>query len=310
MAWFMIIKLSLVLRIVIGFIFVVSGFGKLIDVSKFADIVESYGFLPSFLVFPFSISLSLLEILCGVMLLLRIWIKFVSVFLLLLLFLFFFALIYGFYYLDFDDCGCFGGILSIGNRLVNLLKSVILIVLVSLYILIEGLYDFRTFFKFSVFILLFSILSILAFGFNDSHVDYGDVDYGDINLSFLGDKIDSSYYLLVIFSPFDCHSCLNLMVPVWNMIDSLYSGVKVLGIAYSRDERSVNYVLDRYHFKFEVRKFNDIPIDFMMTPVEILVDKFGKVYYKVEGIAPTKSHVKNLIRAINKITKQKMEVKI
>lgn len=88
-------------------------------------------------------------------------------------------------------------------------------------------------------------------------------------------------------------------------IDSVYRDVKVLGIAYSKDERLVNYVLDIYRFKFEVRRFDNVPIDFMVTPVEILVDGFGKVYYRVEGVKPTKVHVRQLITAINKISKQK-----
>ena len=34
--------------------FDVSGFGKLIDINEFANIVRSYGFFPNFLVFSFS----------------------------------------------------------------------------------------------------------------------------------------------------------------------------------------------------------------------------------------------------------------
>jgi len=296
----MTVKLISILRVIIGLVFVVSGFGKLIDINEFANIVRSYGFFPNFLVFSYSISLSLFEILLGMMFLLKMWVRFVSVALLLFSILFFFALIYGFYYLGLDECGCFGSILSISDRFANLLKSVILIVSISLYILIERLYSFKFFFKFLVFVLLFSSLLILAFAYG------GHVDYGEIDLSFLGGQIDNdSYYLLIIFSPLDCHSCLSSMVPVWNEIDSVYRDVKVLGIAYSKDERLVNYVLDIYRFKFEVRRFDNVPIDFMVTPVEILVDGFGKVYYRVEGVKPTKVHVRQLITAINKISKQK-----
>lgn len=295
----MVVKLISILRVIVGLVFVVSGFGKLVDINEFVNIVRTYGFFPNFLVLPFSISLSLFEILLGAMFLLKIWVRFVSVSLLLLSILFFFALIYGFYYLGLDEYGRFGGILSISGRFANLLKSVILIVSISLYILIERLYSFKFFFRFFIFALLFSSLLILGFVYS------GHIGYDKIDLSFLGDQIDSnSYYLLIIFSPLECQGYLSSMIPVWNKIDSVYKGIKVLGIAYSGDERLVNYVVNAYRFKFEVRRFNNIPIDFEVSPVEILVDGFGKVYYRVDGVKATKAHVSRLITAINKISKQ------
>ena len=56
-------------------------------------------------------------------------------------------------------------------------------------------------------------------------------------------------------------------------------------------------MLDIYRIKFEVRRFDNVPLDFMVTPVELLVDGFGKVYYRVEGVKPTKVHVRQLITA-------------
>ena len=42
----MTVKLISILRVIIGLVFVVSGFGKLIDINEFANIVRSYGFFP------------------------------------------------------------------------------------------------------------------------------------------------------------------------------------------------------------------------------------------------------------------------
>jgi len=43
---------------------------------------------------------------------------------------------------------------------------------------------------------------------------------------------------------------------------------------------------------------------FVWTPVEVLVDGFGRVYYKVESVRPTRAHITNLMSAVKKFLKQ------
>ncbi len=235
------VKLVSILRIFVGFVFIISGFGKLTDISNFSQIVSELNLLPAFLISPVSILLPFVEILLGAMLLLRINVKLVSLGLLFLSVFFFFVLIYGFYYLGLERCGCFGRFSYFDDKLGSLVKSTVLIMLIFGYVLGEKLYDLKAISKFLVLFIMISGVAILAFGFK------GEVDYGNMDLSFLGNSGGSEYYLLVIFSPFDCPSCLYAMVPVWNRIDSLYNEwLKVVGIAYSGDSRLVGHVVKLY----------------------------------------------------------------
>ncbi len=78
----------------------------------------------------------------------------------------------------------------------------------------------------------------------------------------------------------------------------------VLGLTDYVDDRLVNYFVNAYGFRFKVLKLKKLDLDISWTPCEILVDRFGRVYYKVEGIKPTKAHVNGLLKTINKILKQ------
>ncbi|MDR3272837.1 MAG: DoxX family protein [Flavobacteriaceae bacterium] len=102
-------------RIIVGIIFIISGFVKTVDPLGFSYKLEEYfgaGVfnLPFFekLAFPMSIFFVILEIMLGVLLLLGTWKKF-TVWLLLLLIVFFaFLTFYSAYFDKVTDCGCFG----------------------------------------------------------------------------------------------------------------------------------------------------------------------------------------------------------
>jgi len=87
-------------------IFLYSGFVKLMDPQLFAILIEAYGLIPEFMVFPVAVILPILEIVAAL------WIFFNlkgDLYLTAgLLVLFMFVLAYGII-LDLDvDCGCFG----------------------------------------------------------------------------------------------------------------------------------------------------------------------------------------------------------
>mgnify|MGYP001774363439 CR=1 FL=1 len=160
MVLFMSVNLVSGLRILIGLVFVVSGFGKILDIDNFAEIVRAYDLLPDSLVFHFSLLLSCVEILFGMMFILKVWVKTASFVLLFLSIFFFFVLIYGVYFVGVEECGCFGRFFDFGSGILNLLKTFVLTSLILLYVLLEKMYDFKFLVK---FFSLFALILVLIF---------------------------------------------------------------------------------------------------------------------------------------------------
>jgi uncharacterized membrane protein YphA (DoxX/SURF4 family) len=59
-------KLYLLVRVVLGLVFVYAGAVKLIDPKAFAKVISQYDILPEFLLAPFAVGLPALELLAGV----------------------------------------------------------------------------------------------------------------------------------------------------------------------------------------------------------------------------------------------------
>lgn len=95
-----------IVRILLGCIFFYSGLTKLLDPLKFSIIIESYGLIPQLTVWPVAITLSLLELVSGLGLILDVQWSLGIIAALLVLFMT--ILGYGIW-LGLDvDCGCFG----------------------------------------------------------------------------------------------------------------------------------------------------------------------------------------------------------
>lgn len=93
-------------RWVLAGIFVYSGTVKLVDPSRFAEIISGFGLLPDPLVFPVAVVLPALELLAGIGLILAVPGSLAAITAMLVLFIA--VLIYGIR-LGLDiDCGCFG----------------------------------------------------------------------------------------------------------------------------------------------------------------------------------------------------------
>jgi len=80
-------------------------------------------------------------------------------------------------------------------------------------------------------------------------------------------------------------------------------GIEVVGIFYNTDDRLVDYLRYRYGFRFRILNLRG-EIPFVWTPVELLVDGFGRIHYKVESVRPTRVHIAKLISAVNRFLKQ------
>ncbi|MGS0747591.1 BT_3928 family protein [Halpernia sp. GG3] len=104
-----------ILRILVGLVFIASGFVKSVDVVGFSFKMEEYFSASVFnipflekLALPLSIFMVLLELILGVMLVLKIKLKLTLNLLILLCIFFAFLTFYSAYFKVVTDCGCFG----------------------------------------------------------------------------------------------------------------------------------------------------------------------------------------------------------
>lgn len=99
-------RLYILLRWIIGTIFIYAGITKLIEPVVFATLIDAYGLLPEIMIMPVAVVLPVLEIIAGVALIFDI--KYALVLITALLTLFIAVLAFGISMGLDIDCGCFG----------------------------------------------------------------------------------------------------------------------------------------------------------------------------------------------------------
>ena len=100
-------KLSKIFSVVVGIVFLFSGIGKMIDVTGFAFLINSYGLGWAVNLAPLIV---IIEIATGILLIFGIQLRIVSLFTILILVTFTIAYGYGYWVHGIEDCGCFGAI--------------------------------------------------------------------------------------------------------------------------------------------------------------------------------------------------------
>ena len=128
-------------RIIVGVLFIISGFVKVVDPIGLSFKLEEY-FSPGVLNIPFLMDLSLplatffavFEIFLGILLLLGVWKKFTVYSLLLTIIFFTFLTFYSAYFNKVTDCGCFGDALKL-EPWTSFYKDVVLLVLILILLI-------------------------------------------------------------------------------------------------------------------------------------------------------------------------------
>ena len=100
-------RLSKLFCIITGIVFLVSGFSKIFDVSGFAYLIDSYGLGWASRLAP---AIVVVEIFTGLLLILGVQIRYVSLSAFLMLIIFTIAYGYGNFVHGIEDCGCFGSV--------------------------------------------------------------------------------------------------------------------------------------------------------------------------------------------------------
>lgn len=99
--------LSIIVRFVLGTIFIVAGIPKILDTASFATVVYNYHLLPDAFVNLFAITLPWLEVIIGIMLITGIWLPGTVILYNVLMIVFISALIFNISRGLDISCGCF-----------------------------------------------------------------------------------------------------------------------------------------------------------------------------------------------------------
>ena len=100
--------LTIAFRLIVGGIFVIASYHKILDTPAFAVTVEGYDILPDFLVTPFSYALAYAELIFGLMLIVGYKTRFASVMMIVMLVVFIIAIGINMARGEEEACGCFG----------------------------------------------------------------------------------------------------------------------------------------------------------------------------------------------------------
>lgn len=208
------------LGIFLGGIFLVSGFGKLVNINGFVKLIDSYGLhIISFLAPAIAIS----EITIGILFILYIKLKSTAKYGALMIFIFTVAYLYGFITRGIQDCGCFGSVDYIqSSPIIVLLRNVAILSLLAIVIKYSSNHSL-TKWKSAIVVpvILFSIfLSGLTFNkpislmHKQTSIAIDTIKVKSILIDrFVDTKIINNTYLLYVFS-FDCKHC-------WNSIENV-----------------------------------------------------------------------------------------
>ena len=111
--------LSIIVRFILGTIFIAAGIPKILDTASFASVVYNYHLLPDIFINLFSITLPWLEVIIGIMLIIGIWLPGTVILYNLLMIVFISALVFNTARGLDISCGCFstdpGELIDIGT---------------------------------------------------------------------------------------------------------------------------------------------------------------------------------------------------
>ena len=292
------LKISLTLpnliNIILGAVFLLSGFMKIINITDFMDTVESYNIFPSSIVLYLSVILCVIELTIGFSVLFGIFPKAGIVGVIVLMIIFNTLTLWSIMNDKGWVCRCFGDLFKSQLNYSSLLRN--------LFILIGGVYIFykKSFIsfanklspqKFDLLIIAFLIfISAFLFAENISNSSSKELKVGDsfptsmfnnvLNSKFKVPSENTKYILVVVFSLNDCPDCLT-EARMWKEItNDFYKNIKVLGIAYANNEHQLKSFIDYYGISFPIiydwnKKF--IGKYVTHTPVKLLCDNTTKI---------------------------------
>ena len=134
-------QINVLLRIVIGIIFVWASYGKILDPAGFGRIVQNYSILPEILINPVSVILPWVEAVAGILLISGFFVTGASMIINLMMFTFVSAFLINIYRGIDVSCGCFSLSVETTRSMYRYLIRDLIILLAGIWVFI---YKLRT----------------------------------------------------------------------------------------------------------------------------------------------------------------------
>ena len=277
-------------RLIVGVVFLLSGFGKAIDVSAFANLLAQYGFPSLMWIAPIII---IAEITLGLCLLLRIYPKQVTMFSIAMIVMFSVAFLYAQHAKNITDCGCFGAIkiLEFSPAAVYIRNIIMMGMLLFSYIHLPSetkvIFSLRQY----VFFLILLVASFMTgYTFHNKKKEKSQkhpLIEKPINETILTQYYNfssDSSYVICVFS-YRCSSC-------WNYMENLnrYRESPEIDhvIALSVGEDQNNKFVQFFNPKFDIISVNETEILKLtsVSPTVLYIQK-DTIRYVIQGIVPS-----------------------
>ncbi len=261
------------IRILIGILFVVSSISKAIEIENFCFLLMSYGSKNLMFFAPF---ITGLEFFIGLSYILGFQKKWVLGFSMLLVIVFLAVYLYGYFYLNISDCGCFGALLQLKPS-ITIIKSVVLLGMIFFLFLkwknADG--NFRNLFiSAAIGLIVFTVNSIELYNFNK------------INSVFIGDNLKlgglKKYFrdkeqLIFVFNP-NCEHCQHL-IPKLSKLKQ-----PVIGIySESFSTKTMEHFSDDLNPQFPIYPVNDSIITRLTKTYPLLINTKNGIIKKVSN---------------------------
>jgi uncharacterized membrane protein YphA (DoxX/SURF4 family) len=209
-------KIARILEIVVGAVFILSAWGKMTGVGSFGELIIRYG-LPVFSIFAPAIVA--MEVLCGLMLLFRLWPRLTACLVGSMLIAFTGAFFYANVFHGVKDCGCFGFLGPSAPAWLTYSRNGLLLAMCALILLWErkqqvGNANFRW-----ICVAVLMVVSAFVIGTSFTVPSYYsgiflkkhpliDKAVKDTDIAKFVQTSPDSTYVLYVFS-YDCSSCLD-----------------------------------------------------------------------------------------------------
>ena len=267
-------KRTNIFRLLLGLVFLVSGFAKAFDVSAFADIIASYGFVGiRFVAVPIVVA----EIIIGLLLILRIGEKTVSLITAVLLVVFTAVYSYGLIFKGVEDCGCFGNIKALNTSpvLFYIRNAILLFLAIDVYRFSSDVW------KASPATVAMMMVIVIAASFMSGYTSdnffgkyrkrtFEKYEVKGSALSEFAQFSNDSTYLVFLFS-YSCPHCMNSIANL-EMYEKTGAVDKVIALAYDNDSTAHERFDEYFQPSFEI-------IDYPDKSLFKLSNSFPKVYY-------------------------------
>ncbi len=247
-----------IFELILGLVFLISGFAKSLNVSAFADIITKYGFADiSYVAIPIVI----VEIILGLLLIFKIGEKATALIATILLTTFTLVYSYGLIFKNIEDCGCFGSIKYLNTSpIVLYIRNTIL-----LYFSIDIYRNSSNIWKTSYANVAVIIIIIIIASFMSGYTSKNFLNNSKANLfkryevssSKLGEfatfSTDSTY-LVFVFS-YSCPHCMNSIENL-NQYERLGAVDKVIGLALYNDSITKQIFYNHFSINFKVKEYD------------------------------------------------------